>query len=114
MSPASVSRSRRRRGLSARSGSSIACWVPGSRDVINGIGVTPPDTDSDGAITDAVRQVIERDALVDGTAIEVGTRKSVVTLPGSVRSEAQRRMAEADAWYVFGVDGVVNELAVQP
>lgn len=92
----------------------LAWWVPGSRDVINGIGVTPPDTDSDDAITDAVRQVIERDKLVDGTAIEVGTRKSVVVLLGSARSEAERRMAEADAWYVFGVDGVVNELDVQP
>jgi osmotically-inducible protein OsmY len=32
----------------------LAWWVPGSRDVINGIGVTPPEQDSEAAMTDAV------------------------------------------------------------
>jgi osmotically-inducible protein OsmY len=38
----------------------LAWWVPGSRDVINGIGVTPPEQDSEAAITDAVLQVLEK------------------------------------------------------
>lgn len=92
----------------------LAWWVPGSRDVINGLGVTPPERDNDDAITDAVRQVLEKDPLVSATAIEVGTRRAVVTLLGSVPNEMERSLAEADAWYVFGVDGVVNRLDVQP
>jgi osmotically-inducible protein OsmY len=31
----------------------LAWWVPGSGDVINGLGVTPPETDSDFEIVDA-------------------------------------------------------------
>jgi osmotically-inducible protein OsmY len=92
----------------------LAWWVPGSRDVINGLGVTPPERDGDEAITDAVRQVPERDPLVDATMTEMGTRQAVVTLLGSVPSATQRDCAEADAWYVLGVDDVVNRLDVQP
>jgi osmotically-inducible protein OsmY len=92
----------------------LAWWVPGSRDVVNGLGVSPPETDDDGAITDTVRQVLEKDPLVASAAIEIGTRAGEVTLLGSVPSEQERRMAEADAWYVFGVDAVLNRLDVQP
>lgn len=91
----------------------LAWWVPGSRDVVNGLGVSPPETDDDGAITDTVRQVLEKDPLVASAAIEVGTRAGEVTLLGSVPSEQERRLAEADAWYVFGVDAVLNRLDVQ-
>jgi osmotically-inducible protein OsmY len=31
-----------------------------------------------------------------------------------VRSEKARDAAEWDAWYVFGVDDVINEIAVGP
>jgi osmotically-inducible protein OsmY len=37
-----------------------------------------------------------------------------VRLTGLVPSEAERDMAERDAWYVFGVDDVINEIAVGP
>jgi osmotically-inducible protein OsmY len=33
-----------------------------------------------------------------------------MTLEGLVRNEAEKRMAECDAWYVFGVDNVINRL----
>ena len=46
----------------------LAWWVPGSRDVINGIGVTPPEQDSEAAVTDAVLQVLEKDPFVDRRA----------------------------------------------
>jgi osmotically-inducible protein OsmY len=36
-----------------------------------------------------------------------------VTLEGLVKNESVRRLAEADAWYVFGVDGVTNRLQVE-
>jgi osmotically-inducible protein OsmY len=37
-----------------------------------------------------------------------------VTLTGLVRSENERHMAEFDAWCVFGVDRVENEIEVHP
>jgi osmotically-inducible protein OsmY len=36
----------------------------------------------------------------------------VVTLEGNVPTEEQKRRAEMDAWYVSGVDKVVNHLQV--
>lgn len=91
----------------------LAWWVPGSRDVINGIGVTPPEQDSEAAITDAVLQVLEKDPVVDADSIQVYTRRAVVTLDGTVPREDERKLAEDDAWYVFGVDKVINRLAVR-
>ncbi len=90
----------------------IAWWVPGSRDVINGIGVTPPETDTEAAVTDAVRQVLEKDPFVDAESIIVTTRRGVIYLDGTVPRDAERALAEADAWYVFGIDRVVNRLGV--
>jgi BON domain len=43
----------------------LAWWVPGSRDVINGLEVMPPQEDNDDEITDAVRLVLEKDSLVN-------------------------------------------------
>lgn len=92
----------------------LAWWVPGSRDVVNGLGVNPPDVDSDDTITDAVRQVLEKDPLLAAESITVTTHRAVVTLDGFVPSEEQRHIAEDDAWAVFGVDGVINRLEVRP
>lgn len=91
----------------------LAWWVPGSRDVINGIGVTPPEQDSEAAVTDAVLQVLEKDPFVAADSIRVHTRRAVVTLDGTVPRESERKLAEDDAWYVFGVDKVVNHLVVR-
>jgi osmotically-inducible protein OsmY len=92
----------------------LAWWVPGSRDVVNGIEVVPPEQDSDEEISDAVRIALEKDPLVDAGQVGVTTRDAVVTLDGVVASPDQREMAEFDAWYVFGVDRVVNRIAVRP
>jgi len=92
----------------------LAWWVPGSRDVINGLGVTPPEQDSEAGMTDAVRQVLEKDPFVNAESILVNTRGAVVYLDGTIPREAERTLAENDAWYVFGVDKVVNRLTVQP
>lgn len=90
----------------------LAWWVPASRDVVNGIGVTPPEEDNDDEITDAVRLVLEKDPFVNPDQVRVTTKNSAVTLDGIVPTEAERDMAEHDAWYVFGVDDVVNRLEV--
>lgn len=91
----------------------LAWWVPGSRDVINGIGIAPPEDDSDEAIQDAVRIALEKDPFVDASQIRVGVARAAVTLAGLVPSESEREMAEYDAWYVFGVERVSNRIEVR-
>jgi osmotically-inducible protein OsmY len=90
----------------------LAWWVPGSRDVINGLAVEPPEEDSFDLIAEAVRLALEKDPFVNASQLRVGVRGTVVTLAGLLPSEAQRHMAECDAWYVFGVDKVVNKIEV--
>jgi len=92
----------------------LAWWVPGSRDVINGLGVDPPEPDSPQEIEEAVRMALEKDPFVNADQIRVGVRHSTVRLTGLVPTDAEREMAEFDAWYVFGVDGVINEIEVRP
>ena len=46
-------------------------------------------------------------------SIRVHTRRAVVTLDGTVPRDAERKLAEDDAWYVFGVDKVINRLDVR-
>ena len=92
----------------------LAWWVPGSRDVINGLEEVPPEKDSDDEITDAVRLVLEKDPFVKSDQIHVTTTNFVVALEGLVSSENARQMAEYDAWYVSGVDKVINNLGVRP
>lgn len=91
----------------------LAWWVPGSRDVVNGLGLSPHENDNDGEITDAVRLVLEKDPFVNPDQIRVTTHHTVVTLDGLVPTAVERDMAEHDAWYVFGVEDVVNRIAVE-
>ena len=91
----------------------LAWWIPGSRDVINGIAVEPPEEDSDAAIADALRLVLEKDPFVDASQLRFSVRNAVVTLAGIVPKEAERNMAEYDGWYVFGVDKVINRIEVR-
>jgi osmotically-inducible protein OsmY len=51
--------------------------------------------------------------MVNPDQIRVSTRDAVVTLQGQVPSESERDAAEFDAWYEFGVDKVVNQIAVR-
>jgi osmotically-inducible protein OsmY len=92
----------------------LAWWVPGSRDVINGMEVVPDQLDSDEEMAKAVRVVLKKDPFVNGDRIRVAVRQSVVTLEGDVPSAPQKEMAEFDTWYVFGVDNVVNRLEIRP
>jgi osmotically-inducible protein OsmY len=91
----------------------LAWWVPGSRDVINGMAVEPPEEDNDEELLDAVRLVLEKDPFVNADQIRVRAKQSVITLEGLVINDVQRQMAENDAWFVFGVDKVINMLQMQ-
>jgi len=88
----------------------LACWVPGSRDVINGLEVVPFQEDSDDEITEAVKLVLDKDPLVNGSRVRIRTRDAVVTLEGLEANDSEKDMAEMDTWYVIGVEGVDNRL----
>ena len=91
----------------------LAWWVPGSRDVINGMAVEPYEKDNDEELLDAVRLVLEKYPFVNADQIRVSAKHSMITLEGLVINDVQRRMAENDAWYVFGVDKVIDKLQIQ-
>lgn len=91
----------------------LAWWVPGSRDVVNGIEVLPPEEDNDDELVDAIRLALEKDPFVNAAQIRVTCRNYAVTLEGMVKGVAQREMAEADCWFVFDVDRVTNLLLVE-
>lgn len=91
----------------------LAWWVPGSRDVINGMEVIPPQEDSDDELAESVRLALKKDPFVNVDRVRVTVEKAVVTLEGDLPSSAQKDMAESDAWYVFGVDKVINRLEVR-
>ncbi len=80
----------------------MAWWVPGSRDVINGLAVEPPQEDSDNEMTDAVQLVLEKDPFVRADQIRVHTRGRVISLEGLVPNTTIREMADYDAWRDHG------------
>ena len=90
----------------------LAWWVPGSRDVVNGMELNPPMGDNDDEVSDALRLVLEKDPMVNASQISIRSKDAVVTLDGAVSTESSKRAAEADAWYLFGVNGVINNLVV--
>lgn len=91
----------------------LAWWTPGCRDVVNALEVDPPETDGDDEVIEALQLVLEMDPLVRHTDhIRVRCKNFVVTLEGSVASDAERRRAELDAWALFAVDRVENSLEV--
>ncbi|SNB44665.1 BON domain-containing protein [Geobacter sp. DSM 9736] len=90
----------------------LAWWVPGVRDVINSLELDPPMADNDYELADAVLLVLGKDPFVDASHIRVGCKDYVVTLDGIVKRPRERDMAEADAWYVFQVNNVVNRIQV--
>ena len=100
--------------VSKRLAGAMAWWVPGSRDVINGIAVEPPEEDAPIRIQEAIRIVLEKNPFIDAGQVRVGVRGRLVRLTGIVHTAEQRDMAERDAWSIFGVDKVVNEIEVRP
>ena len=90
----------------------LAWWIPGSRDVINGIAVEPDEEDGADKIAGAVHLVLEKNPYLNAAQIKVGVRARTVRLTGFLPSDSQRDMAENDAWCVFGVDTVINEIEI--
>ncbi len=90
----------------------LAWWMAGVKDVKNHLAVVPEEDDNDEEIQDFVHIALEMDKLVDETRIGVKVKDSVVTLVGIAHNNQEVRVAEADAWAVFGVRDVVNKLEV--
>lgn len=91
----------------------LAWWAPGCRDVVNALEVVPPEQDNDDEVSDALLLVLEMDPMIpDPSQIRVHTRNYVVTLDGLVGTETEKNRVEQDAWCLFAVDKVVNQLAV--
>lgn len=91
----------------------LAWWVPGSQNVLNCLQVQPREEDTNDEMTDAVRLVLEKDPFLNADQIRITSRNRQITLDGIVRSETEAAAAEHDAWYVFGVDKVFNNLEVR-
>jgi osmotically-inducible protein OsmY len=92
----------------------LAWWVPGCRQVVNRLRVVPAEEDHDHELNDAVRLVLELDPLVHADQIGVATNLGVVTLEGVVPRRDERSRAELDAWYVSGINEVINHIEVRP
>ena len=60
-----------------------------------------------------MRVALDKDPFVNDSQVRASSDNSVVTLDGLVPTEAEREMAEFDAWYVFGVDRVINRIVVR-
>lgn len=92
----------------------ITWWTPGTADVDNRIHVQPAERDTDAEITDAVRLVFDKDPTLDVQQIHVKTEHAEVHLQGEVQSDAARKIAALDCWYIPGVHAVHNDLRVRP
>jgi osmotically-inducible protein OsmY len=90
----------------------FAWWTPGCGNVVNLLDVTPLEYDNDDEIADALGLVFEIDPLVHSAQLRIDVRNNVVTLRGLLGTHEERRMAESDAWYVYGVTDVISHIAV--
>jgi osmotically-inducible protein OsmY len=91
----------------------LAWWSRGCRCVVNELVVAPAETDRDDEITEALMLVLETDPFVDAGRIGVRTENRVVTLDGYASTETARRQIERDAWYIQGVENVINHIALR-
>jgi hyperosmotically inducible protein len=67
---------------------------------------------SDSYITTKVKAELAKDSATKAKDIKVTTTDGVVVLSGTVRSEAEKQMAEQDARNIKGVAEVRNQLSV--
>lgn len=88
----------------------LAWWTPGCRNVVNRLEVKPAEEDNDDELADAIRLVFEMDPMVHAEQIGIRIDDGEVTLSGLLMREEERRMAEMDAWSVWGVKNVRNEI----
>lgn len=91
----------------------LAWRTPGCRNVIDRLQVVPAEDDNDDELTDAIRLVLEMDPHVHADQLGVRSEDGVVTLAGVLRRDEEKRLAEMDAWSVWGVRDVRNRIEVR-
>lgn len=69
---------------------------------------------TDSTINSSVKQKLATDDAVNAATIEASTQKKVVTLSGTVDSQATKDKAASDARQADGVSDVVNQITVAP
>ena len=69
---------------------------------------------ADPQITSAIQSKLYADPVIQSKQISVQTANGVVTLAGTVASEAERTQASAEAALISGVKTVVNNITVMP
>ena len=90
----------------------VAWRAPGVRDVVNGLGVEPPEADGPDELEEAVREALDGHPLFDDAQVKVGVFGDAVRLTGLVQTADARAAAEEEAWRILGVDDVINEIEV--
>ena len=91
----------------------LAWRTAGCRGVDNRLQVVPAEDDNDDELTDAIRLVMEMDRIAHADQILVRADDGVVTLQGVLPRDEERRLAELDAWAVWGVKDVRNQIEVR-
>ena len=91
----------------------LAWRTPGCRQVDNRLQVVPAEDDNDDELTDAIRLVMEMDRIAHADQILVRADDGVVTLQGVLPRDEEKRLAELDAWAVWGVKDVRNQIEVR-
>jgi hypothetical protein len=89
----------------------MAWWVPGGRDVVNGLTVAPREPEAPVLIEETVRVVRERNPLIDASQVRVRARPHRAP-HGVLRDAAERDMAGQDARAVPGIDDAIGESGV--
>jgi osmotically-inducible protein OsmY len=93
-----------------------AWTVAGVKAVDNQLQVQYPPTSvpTDSEIASNIKTVLNWDADIDGSKIDVSVTEGIVTLRGTVDAYWKKFQAQEDAYWMNGTIEVVNELAVVP
>jgi osmotically-inducible protein OsmY len=96
--------------LEKRLAGALAWSVPGCRDVIDALGVEPPEPDSDVSLARAIRVVLARLAPA-AASVQIEAHRRRVTLTGEVERPEEAADVERIVWGIFGVDSVSTRLS---
>jgi osmotically-inducible protein OsmY len=90
--------------------------VFGVRAVANKIELRPPGTGAhtDADVASAAVNAVRWHVFVPRDRVEVSADRGWITLRGDVDWQYQKRAAEEAVRYLWGVKGVINEIAVKP
>lgn len=93
-------------------GESVAKGVRGAKEIKNKLVIKQPEKRNDSEIKQDVIGLLANNVRVDDYLIAVKVDDGNVSLSGMVGSLAERNLAEAMAFSVFGVVGVENRLGI--